>query len=131
MASARPVFDPKAVLEGRTPGRSRVGLTVGTVLAVVCAVCALGADLLERLDVVVASVHSKLSMDSAAMTRRMVRAVSDGHADVLGHCFECNRTRLCAGPPVRPRRSVRIFFHSTPASVRIMVSKSTVGDARL
>ena len=43
-------------------------------------------ELLERLDVVVASVHSKLSMDSAAMTRRMVRAVSDGHADVLGHC---------------------------------------------
>jgi putative hydrolase len=43
-------------------------------------------DLLERLDVVVASVHSKLSMDSAAMTRRMVRAVSDPRADVLGHC---------------------------------------------
>jgi RsiW-degrading membrane proteinase PrsW (M82 family) len=43
------VFDPKAILEGRTPGRSRVGVTVGTVLAVVCAVCALGADLLESL----------------------------------------------------------------------------------
>src|ERR1700735_5034228 len=43
-------------------------------------------ELLERLDVVVASVHSKLSMDSAAMTRRMIRAVSNGHADVLGHC---------------------------------------------
>ena len=43
-------------------------------------------DLLERLDVVVASVHSKLKMDSAAMTRRMVRAVSGGQADVLGHC---------------------------------------------
>ncbi len=43
-------------------------------------------ELLERLDIVVASVHSKLSMDSAAMTRRMVRAVSDGHADILGHC---------------------------------------------
>jgi putative hydrolase len=42
--------------------------------------------LLERLDVVVASVHSKLSMDSASMTRRMVRAVSEGYADVLGHC---------------------------------------------
>jgi putative hydrolase len=42
--------------------------------------------LLERLDIVVASVHSKLSMDSAAMTRRMVNAVSNGHADVLGHC---------------------------------------------
>src|SRR6202522_572023 len=43
-------------------------------------------ECLKRLDIVVASVHSKLSMDSAAMTRRMVRAVSDGHADVLGHC---------------------------------------------
>jgi putative hydrolase len=43
-------------------------------------------ELLERLDVVVASVHSKLKMESAAMTRRMVRAVSEGYADVLGHC---------------------------------------------
>jgi putative hydrolase len=43
-------------------------------------------ELLERLDVVVASVHSKLSMDAASMTRRMVRAVSEGQADVLGHC---------------------------------------------
>jgi putative hydrolase len=43
-------------------------------------------ELLERLDVVVASVHSKLKMDAPAMTRRMVRAVSEGHADVLGHC---------------------------------------------
>ena len=50
-------------------------------------------ELLERLDVVVASVHSKLSMDSAAMTRRMVRAVSNPHADVLGHCTG----RLVAG----------------------------------
>jgi putative hydrolase len=43
-------------------------------------------DLLGRLDIVVASVHSKLSMDTASMTRRMVRAVSSGFADVLGHC---------------------------------------------
>jgi putative hydrolase len=43
-------------------------------------------ELLERLDIVVASVHSKLKMDSTAMTRRMVRAVSEGYADVLGHC---------------------------------------------
>ena len=43
-------------------------------------------ELLERLDVVVASVHSKLKMEPAAMTRRMVRAVSEGYADVLGHC---------------------------------------------
>ncbi|EUA43719.1 PHP domain protein [Mycobacterium xenopi 3993] len=50
-------------------------------------------ELLERLDVVVASVHSKLSMDAQAMTRRMVRAVSNGHVDVLGHCTG----RLVAG----------------------------------
>ncbi|MEX7473771.1 PHP domain-containing protein [Mycobacterium adipatum] len=43
-------------------------------------------ELLERLDIVVASVHSKLKMDAAAMTRRMVRAVAGGQADVLGHC---------------------------------------------
>ncbi|MHA3018753.1 PHP domain-containing protein [Mycobacterium sp. BMJ-28] len=43
-------------------------------------------ELLERLDVVVASVHSKLAMDAEAMTRRMVRAVSGGQANVLGHC---------------------------------------------
>ena len=49
--------------------------------------------LLERLDVVVASVHSKLSMDEASMTRRMVRAVSNPLTDVLGHCTG----RLVAG----------------------------------
>lgn len=43
-------------------------------------------DLLDRLDVVVASVHSKLRMDAPAMTRRMVRAVSNPLVDVLGHC---------------------------------------------
>jgi putative hydrolase len=43
-------------------------------------------DMLDRLDVVVASVHSKLRMDAGPMTRRMVAAVRDPHTDVLGHC---------------------------------------------
>lgn len=43
-------------------------------------------DLLERLDVVVASVHSKLRMDAAAMTPRMIAAVSNPLVDILGHC---------------------------------------------
>jgi putative hydrolase len=43
-------------------------------------------DLLARLDVVVASVHSKLRMDRDAMTRRMVMAVASPHVDILGHC---------------------------------------------
>ncbi|WP_037671290.1 PHP domain-containing protein [Streptomyces griseus] len=43
-------------------------------------------ELLERLDLVVVSVHSKLRMGARAMTRRMVAAVRNPHADVLGHC---------------------------------------------
>jgi putative hydrolase len=42
-------------------------------------------ELLARLDLVVASVHSQLRMDGAAMTRRMARAVGNSHTDVLGH----------------------------------------------
>ncbi|MGA8295574.1 MAG: PHP domain-containing protein [Acidimicrobiales bacterium] len=42
--------------------------------------------LLAQLDVVVASVHSKLRMDSPAMTKRMLCAVENPHADILGHC---------------------------------------------
>ena len=43
-------------------------------------------DLLARLDVVVASVHSQLRMPAGPMTARMVAAVSNPHVDVLGHC---------------------------------------------
>lgn len=42
--------------------------------------------LLDELDIVVASVHSRLRMESREMTARMVAAVSDPHVDVLGHC---------------------------------------------
>ena len=43
-------------------------------------------EMLGRLDLVVASVHSKLRMEAAAMTRRMVRAVQHPETNVLGHC---------------------------------------------
>jgi putative hydrolase len=43
-------------------------------------------DLLARLDVVVASVHSKLRSERQKMTERMVLAVSSPHVDILGHC---------------------------------------------
>ena len=49
--------------------------------------------LLARLDVVVASVHGKLRMESDAMTRRMVAAIANPHSDILGHCTG----RLIAG----------------------------------
>jgi len=44
-----PVFDPRAVIEGRTPGRTRVGLIVGIIIAVFCALVALAVDVLESL----------------------------------------------------------------------------------
>jgi putative hydrolase len=43
-------------------------------------------EMLSRLDVRVASVHSKLAMDRSAMTRRMVAAVRNPFTNVLGHC---------------------------------------------
>lgn len=43
------------------------------------------SELLDELDVVVASAHSKLRMERAPMTRRLVAAASDPHVDVLGH----------------------------------------------
>ncbi|RNL61034.1 PHP domain-containing protein [Nocardioides marmoriginsengisoli] len=43
-------------------------------------------EMLARLDVRVASVHSKLAMDRHAMTRRMVAAVQNPFTNVLGHC---------------------------------------------
>lgn len=43
-------------------------------------------DLLARLDLVVASVHSKLRMPADEMTPRMIAAISNPHTDVLGHC---------------------------------------------
>ncbi|HEX3459405.1 MAG TPA: PHP domain-containing protein [Acidimicrobiales bacterium] len=43
-------------------------------------------DLLGELDVVVASVHSKLRMDERTMTKRMLAAIESPHTDILGHC---------------------------------------------
>ena len=43
-------------------------------------------EMLAQLDVRVASVHSKLRMDSRPMTYRMVEAVKNPFTNVLGHC---------------------------------------------
>jgi putative hydrolase len=43
-------------------------------------------SLLDRLDIVVGSVHSGLRDDADVMTRRMLAAVRNPHLDILGHC---------------------------------------------
>jgi putative hydrolase len=57
-------------------------------------------DLLAGLDLVVASVHSKLAMEATAMTERMLRAIESPHTDILGHCTG----RILAGRGRKPSR---------------------------
>ncbi|MGA7147802.1 MAG: PHP domain-containing protein [Microbacterium sp.] len=42
-------------------------------------------EMLDRLEIVVASAHSQLRMERGPMTRRLIAAVSNPHVDVLGH----------------------------------------------
>jgi putative hydrolase len=59
-------------------------------------------ELLDQLDVVVASVHSALRAPSAEMTPRMLTAIADPHVDILGHCTGRNVNSLGRGGRVRP-----------------------------
>lgn len=42
-------------------------------------------DVLDRFDFVIGSVHSRFSMEPAAMTQRVLTALDDPHLTVLGH----------------------------------------------
>ena len=42
-------------------------------------------ELLEKLDVVVASVHSGMGQDSTIMTQRVIKAMRNPHVTVIGH----------------------------------------------
>src|SRR5215831_20525631 len=50
MATSRPNLDPRAVIEGRPPGRPRPGLIIGIAAGLGCAVIVLGIDLLESVE---------------------------------------------------------------------------------
>jgi putative hydrolase len=54
-------------------------------------------ELLERLDVVVASVHSGLKDNADTMTKRMLTAIANPHVDILGHCTG----RKLTAPPAK------------------------------
>lgn len=56
------------------------------------------AELLSQLDLVVASVHSKLRMERKQMTERMCVAIANPQMDILGHCTG----RMRAGRKDRP-----------------------------
>ncbi len=50
MTTPRPGPDPRAVIEGRQPGRPGSGIVIGVVVGLGCALLALGADLAESLE---------------------------------------------------------------------------------
>ncbi|HEY2281452.1 MAG TPA: PrsW family intramembrane metalloprotease, partial [Streptosporangiaceae bacterium] len=47
MGTPAPVFDPRAVVEGRTPGRARVGVIIGIIVAALCVLLVFGIELAE------------------------------------------------------------------------------------
>jgi RsiW-degrading membrane proteinase PrsW (M82 family) len=47
MGMPAPVFDPSAVVEGRPPGRARVGVIAGIILAAFCVIVVFGIELAE------------------------------------------------------------------------------------
>jgi putative hydrolase len=79
-------------------------------------------EMLDRLDVVVASVHSKLRSESGPMTRRMLAAIDDPHTDVLGHCTG----RLLRGSRgTRPESqfdAARVFAACADAGVAVEIN---------
>ncbi|MBW0112290.1 PHP domain-containing protein [Pseudonocardia sp. KRD-182] len=78
-------------------------------------------DLLDQLDLVVASVHSKLRMPRAEMTERMLTAVANPHVDVLGHCTG----RMVTGKRSRPESEFdadRVFAACAEYGVAVEVN---------
>ncbi|HEX3750207.1 MAG TPA: PrsW family intramembrane metalloprotease [Streptosporangiaceae bacterium] len=47
MGTPAPIFDPRAVVEGRKPGRARVGVIVGIIVAALCVLLVFGIELAE------------------------------------------------------------------------------------
>lgn len=79
-------------------------------------------EMLDRLDIVVASVHSKLRSDRRTMTERMLGAINDPHTNVLGHCTG----RLLQGPRgTRPESefdSARVFAACAGNNVAVEIN---------
>ncbi len=76
--------------------------------------------LLGRLDIVVASVHSKLRMQGDLMTSRMLRAIENRHMDVLGH--PTGRIVVGRGRPESEFDAERVFGACAAAGKAIEIN---------
>ena len=79
-------------------------------------------ELLDRLDIVVASLHSQLRADSRAITARLMGAIADPHTAVIGHITG----RLVEGRRgTRPQSTFdadRVFAAAAEAGVAIEIN---------
>jgi len=79
-------------------------------------------ELLGQVDIVVASVHSKLRSDAGSMTRRMLRAIENPHTDILGHC---TGRLVTGGRGTRPESqfdSARVFAACAEHGVAVEIN---------
>jgi len=82
-------------------------------------------DLLGRLDLVVASVHSKLRMPRVPMTARLVAAARNPHTDVIGHITGRNVTAQGRGGKSRPESELdpeRVFAACAESGTAVEVN---------
>ncbi len=77
-------------------------------------------DLLAELDLVVASVHSKLRMPAQEMTPRMLTAVRNPHVNVLGHCT--GRVVVGRGRPPSEFDAQQVFEACAEAGVAVEIN---------
>lgn len=97
--SAQRLQEQLGVLDGIRPGVAPMRLLSGIEVDILDdGALDQSEAMLSQLDVVVASVHSKLRMDSASMTARMIGAIANEHTDILGHCTG----RMVTGTRLRP-----------------------------
>lgn len=68
-------------------------------------------EMLDRLDIVVASVHSKLRSSKEVMTERMLAAVTNPRVNILGHCT--GRLVAQGADTTRPPRRPESQFDAT------------------
>jgi putative hydrolase len=76
--------------------------------------------LLAELEVVVASVHSKLRMEAPEMTRRMLAAVENPLVDILGHCT--GRKVVGRGRPQSAFDHERVFRACAEADTAVEIN---------
>ncbi|MGH2520660.1 MAG: PHP domain-containing protein, partial [Chloroflexota bacterium] len=76
--------------------------------------------LLRQLDVVVASVHSKLRQENEGMTARMLAAIASPHINILGHCT--GRLVVGRGRPESTFDAERVFAACAEHNVAVEIN---------